>query len=89
MKLAAVFFSVVLLGVFALVGGAPANPGPAEGGYSLRFDPTVTLGQIISAILLAAVVIGGYVKLVTRIHLLEFKVDLIWTRTVENDRKEE
>lgn len=78
MKIAGTFFAVVLLGVFALASGAPANPPPAEVGYGLRFDPTITLGQIISAGLLAGVVIGGYVKLVTRIHLLEFKVDLIW-----------
>lgn len=81
MKILATVPFIVLGAVLALAGTVPVAS-PEEGGF--RFDWTITLGQLVSAILLTAAVVGGYARLMTRITAIEVKVSAMWHRFIEN-----
>lgn len=77
---------IVLGVILALAGAAPVVH--AEGG-GIRFDWTITLGQLISALLLAGAILAGYTRLIVRLERLELQVSTMWRAWVEDHRRKE
>ena len=50
----------------------------------IRFDPTITLGNIVGIVLLVLAIVGGCTRIEQRFTILETKVDAMWTNWVKD-----
>lgn len=48
----------------------------------IKFEPTVSLGAIVSALLLLVTLLGIYAKLVGRLAIVESRVSDLWTEFI-------
>lgn len=85
--LAAAFF---LAAPVAVPFSGDENPNVAaarEGG--IRFDSTVTLGNLLTAAMFVSGLIAAYAGFKARLAVIEVKLDTLWRAWIRNHRKEE
>jgi len=46
----------------------------------MHFDPTVTLGNLLSLAAMVAATLGVYVRIAERLARIETKIDVLWER---------
>lgn len=64
------------------------NPSVAKSQESgLRFDSTVTLGNVLTAVAFLIGLLGAYAAFKARLATLELKVNTLWEAWVENHKK--
>ena len=64
------------------------NPGMTKGQEGgLRFDSTVTLGNVLTAVAFLVGLLGAYAAFKAKIAVIETKVDVIWQAWVDDHRR--
>ena len=77
--------AVAAIGIVIALTGVADGQTPMSGTGGIRFDPTITLGHILSALAMIAVVVGGYMRLKMDITEIRTKVDAMWAKWVRDE----
>lgn len=73
----------VLIALTGIADGPTRAASASETG-GVRFDPTVTLGHMLSALLIVAAVLGTYLRLRVDMTEIRTKVDAMWTKFIRD-----
>ena len=76
--------AVAAIGIVIALTGVADGQTPMSGTGGIRFDPTITLGHILSALAMIAAVAGAYMRLRVDMTEIRTKVDALWQNFISN-----